>query len=353
MIKALSAVFILIAALVIYGYVSELKPQEDRAIDDTNVTVVGENQQEEIVPPAEPVSKRSYPKFIKGIWDPGFVEKDIKNPEYLRSLGVNTVVVIVAINDKLKEYAGPMEGEDAVEAYKWLVRDAKRNNFTVMLVLEYGYFKGNEMYPSKKFSDAEKFLNGFKNLSVKWAEIAEGLDVEYFSPINELDQVFFENGFSDDEIIRIENEFFGEVIPKIRKVYSGKIYCKAGSVHSRKVFPYEGCDILGTIIAPSRTERLEKISRAYLEKAQEWSRKTGKCWIVGEFFIPGADPNGYAIGINEINKSEVKPCGVVFMGPLNPAGGFGRNEESEKMVRDFFRNGTIPEVRGEYRLVIG
>ncbi len=293
-------------------------------------------------------------KKIKGVWDPGFVERDVEHLSYLRSLGVNTISIPVGVNSNYKEYIalpgkGEVFGEEAVKVYEEIITKAKKQGFAVMVVLEYAYFTdASSVYPSKKFTSLEEFLSNFKKLARKWAEICEKLGVEYFSPINELDQVLLENGFRDEEILNIEKEFFSEVVPEVKKRFSNKVYCKTGSVHSRYVFPYEGCDILGTIVAPSLTKEFREQVSAYLANAQEWSRKTGKCWIVGEFFIPGADPAGYVIALEEINRTEVKPCGVVFMGPFNPSGGFRMNKQSEEIVRAYFTKGYVPKAEEEY-----
>ena len=281
--------------------------------------------------------------FLKGVWDPGFLWRNVVEPP---EVGVNSVSVIVSISEKYEVYLkdrdlGRLYGEDAVKAYRKIIREAKRRGYVVFVVLE--YVEDVEGEPSKRFRDLDEFLENFKKFSVEWASICEELGVDYYSPINELDQVLKENGLETGEILEIEEEFYSEVVPRIREKFTGKVYCKLGSVHWYEEFNASLCDVFGVIIAPGGPdvgpEEFRDNARRIISLACQISEKYSRDWIIGEVFIPrfvvkrsGAETSEYfRVVAEELEAARVKPKGFFFFGYYNPFCEI--DSETEEIIR--------------------
>ncbi len=295
-------------------------------------------------------ARRGYPAVIKGLWEP------MLNPESLHqwagelhSLGVNTLHVIVNLDESYQECiptpAGAKRGDEAIEAYEMLIDAVKGENFSVVVILEYAVVTDPSKPPSKRVEDVDAFLSALMELAPKWAEIAERHQVEFFSPINELDQILMESGLEPEEILRREEEFFSAVIPAVRERFSGLIYCKLGSLHWSYGFPAgEGCDLIGVILTIERPdmtpEEFREAMRRQLSEAQEIAEELNVSWIVGECFIPSkaVEMHGYAPGEyyriveEELRAVDHKPSGFTFMGWENPIAPV-KGTDAEEVVR--------------------
>jgi len=306
--------------------------------------------------------ERGYPVVIKGLWEP------MLNPESLHqwagelhSLGVNTLHVLVNLDESYQEYIstpmGAMRGDEAVRAYEMLIDAVKGENFSVVVILEYAVVKDPSKPPSKRVGDVDAFLSALKELAPKWAEIAERHQVEFFSPINELDQILMESGLKPEEILKCEEDFYSTVIPAVRERFSGLIYCKLGSLHWSYDFPAgEGCDLIGVILTIEREdmtpEEFREAVRRQLSKAQEIAGELDVPWIVGECFIPsravemhGHTPGEYyRIVEEELRIVDHKPSGFTFMGwdnPIAPVKGTDA-EEVVKLILSELESYAIP-----------
>jgi len=295
--------------------------------------------------------QRDIPNVIKGVWEPGYIYQLIyKSKDEILELGVNTVYIIVSVNDSYVETIkspeiGEKFGEDAVRVYESLIDEAKSSGFAVIVILEYGVETDGGI--SKKVKDVDEFVNEFSKLALKWARIAEEHNAEFFSPINEFDQVLKENNLDTEEIIEKEREFYNNLLPKIKDEFSGKIFCKLGSVHKNEVFNVTGCNIIGITITPSRVDETPDEFRGevreYLSSIQSSSRELKIPWIVGEAVVTShvVEYTKHSYGeyfeviIEEFKKAENKSSGFAFMGWEHPIAGI-KGTDAEGKVKQLF-----------------
>ncbi len=353
--------FILLSFIFLCGCIqqsNEINEIQKTGSSEVKIPEVTEESKEsgassELIPEVTNITNESKGIIIRGVWEPGLIYSLLcEESDEIKKLGINTVHIIVNVNDEYREYIGipgigRFEGEEAVRYYEQLIDKAKNEGFHVILILEYIVDVGERNEPNRKFSNLEEFMEKMENLAIKWSYIAEEHNVDIFSPINEFDRVLYENGIDNDEIIKKEEEFYSKTIPEINKKYSGIIYCKLGSVHQHRKFNATFCDLVGIVVTgndptPSLSKFREDV-REYLKNAQEISKEYDKPWIVGEFFVPKffTQMSGislkdyYNIAFQEYKSCENKASGFVFMGWKNPFAPIKETDAKED-IREFF-----------------
>lgn len=280
---------------------------------------------------------RNYPKIVKGVWEPATAAGHhlIKNslPE-LRDLGVNTIHVI-PMNDYINgEHMlrsvrlgapglgslGFLMGEKAERDFIDRVVKAKKAGFAVSIMP--GYSRQN----IETITDLDAFDEYALQQARKWAQIAEEYQVEYFSPLNEYDNLMFNMGLSGAALVERVNSWNRKVLDEIRPIFKGKIILKVSShgLDSYSAQSALGYDILA--ISFTSTSRLEKLRESIQEKfndAQTVAKRDNVEWMVGEFFqyIEGRSEEErveiFRLVFEEYQrtlKGENKPIGFTFFG---------------------------------------
>ena len=183
-------------------------------------------------PPEEEV------QVYKGFWCPFIISAHALAE--MKDMGVNTVFIGWGVTE---EHAAS------------LIQTAHKNGIKVAVCVGF-----DEPYPKSWEIDVEAF--NFQVIEA--AKFAERLGVEFFSPLNELDDIFRENGARWGQ----------EILPRIREVYHGKLIWK-GCIFSpiaksmgdidyveNTFFPpgcFSGYDYIGFSITPFLPDRpLEK-----------------------------------------------------------------------------------------------
>jgi hypothetical protein len=198
------------------------------------------------------------------------------------------------------------------------------------------------------------------DIIVRWAAMAEELQVEYFMPFCELNAVLFsqehpdrppEARYSFDEVMALLAEWDGQALPQIREVFSGRLISQIYSTFpgSLLLYPVAGYDIIGLAYKPHGVEGVTTEFRAFLTDVQTLAQREGVDWMAVEMDVhlgdhdPDRDPL-------EIEAELWRIAAEVYLEPraIPPAGfgtsldvtveGYGSDEgtPSEEVLREFF-----------------
>lgn len=312
---------------------------------------------------------------IKGLLDQSLRDIDLLLTEELdniRALGVNTLYVYVNyvyIDGKLtfdKNVVGSrkeLTDEEIINEYIKRIVNIKNKGFAVYLTRTYHDFEYNAGI------SLEEFLIQAEKEDLRWAEIAENYQVEYFAPSSELEWRIFDYYYKSqperdavfDDVVEIVNKFHEDILPKIREVFKGKVVMQSGQTSPNS--GVKDYDLFGggthTYGAELSTFREERVRKGY-KIAETNGKRQGSGWIVVEFWAPireevtpgqegkllyspkgiayiGVQHEFYRIAIEEYKNwsGDIKPVGFTFTSYLNPSSTI-KGRPAEELVKDFF-----------------
>src|SRR3989338_7746077 len=182
---------------------------------------------------------RNYPAIIKGNWEPSTTEMtQILNSEVdeLKKLGVNTLSIVLEYN---LNQDGSYYLEDGDKVYISQLKKAKKAGFAVLVSPNFVGALGHDYAEEGISIDLGKHLKNSEEVALKWAEIAEQYQAEFFAPQNEFNGPIRGNfAETEAEEVRITTEWHKEMLPKLKKVFTGKLMAKLDN-------PREGIDVFG------------------------------------------------------------------------------------------------------------
>ncbi len=255
-----------------------------------------------LVPPtptAEPFPVRNYPDVIIANFEAS-PRTWIPKMDWLREVGVNTIIIHLAyLRDSGEEYElvypYRADGSTSEEYVCQLIVTAREEGFAVMLGPMVGRL-GDPHVPVEQIDDWDRFLADSIEIVVRWAAIAEELQVEYFMPFCELNAVLFaqedsdrpgESRYSFDEVMALLAEWDDEALPQIRDVFSGRLINQIYSTFPGSLlrYPVEGYDIVGLAFKPHGVEEVTEGFRVFLEDAQTLAQREGIDWMAVEMDV--------------------------------------------------------------------
>ncbi len=304
-----------------------------------------------------PTLKRTYPDVIKGNWEPSsfYMNKMItKDSDELRDLGVNTVSVT-------PEYEFNANGTYDIfdeELAKSNIILAKQEGFAVFLAPN---FVGGDLRSfSEKGTDItlEEYLAVSDKEALKWAQIAEEFNVEYFSPQSELDYILQVN-FEQDrgKKAQILAAWHKQILPQVREIYSGEILTKFGWIDEAMTgtaSDYTGYDYIGIVITHGNNnpELYREVIKQGFKNASDLSLASNSKWLVAEaWFAFGTDRfknNSEGESLDELQDNyikiateeyleieENKPVGYIFHSWIMPESKI-KDRDAEDVMKEFF-----------------
>ncbi len=275
--------------------------------------------------------ERKFQEPIKAVWEPGPAYNRIGITYFVddyKDLGVNTYSITPRYDrvqegarGKLLHSVDHATGEKADEEKIANILKAKKAGFQVVLVAHDLY----DMFPDanrhEKFSP-EDYIDEIKSTSLKWAQIAEDYQVEYFVPINEFEYILYENGYPAEKACEITNNLYREMIPEVRKLFKGKIYCRVGGMDAQfGCMDFSQCDIFGFTYGFSGGKNYRSNFDDLFRVGEELYEKYQKPYLMAEAFallIDGttvADcANLHRAGMQSYSENTKHGIGYTFMG---------------------------------------
>ncbi len=279
---------------------------------------------------------RNYPKTVNSVYESGshghrLIRSSL--PE-LRDLGVNTIYVQLSydydrstnelvLGSVRPDNQRPFVGEKREREYIDRVVKAKKAGFAVSMQPK--YFGGREV---KTIPDLDAFDEFALQQAKKWAQIAEEYQVEYFSPLNEYEELMAGQGLSGATLVERVNSWNQKVLAEVRPIFTGKIFLKVsqrglGSFSAQSAW---GSDIFMITFTLSSREMLleelrESIQRNFSE-AQLVAKRDDVEWMVS-FFLRSEGRSEeervelFRLVLEEYNRAlegKNKPVGFTFTG---------------------------------------
>lgn len=319
--------------------------------------------------------KRSYPKVIKGNWEPGAFRQIIYSSaetKGLKDMGVN-MMSITASYEIQKDGSISVIGEQQVPVD---IAKAKDSGFAVLLSTENPPDQ-NVTYGSDKEENLKIFLSGAEEAAIKFAKIAEKYKVEYFAPQNELNDNFDWEYFPERLMgnegasarARETTNLYKRLLPKLRKVFKGKLVAKTGTPNPGiRVDGYDYVAITLDRFEDDINKLMSESWRDYLaldlyrEKVRDDYKtvaavaKASKTdWFVGEVYfffdeqslefltdeqqkaLKDVQPDNFRISLEEyVNfAGSPKPSGYTFLGYLQE-GNVIKGTKSQDIIKEYF-----------------
>ena len=255
---------------------------------------------------------RIYEERIHGNWEPSATHAAVmlmKDSNRLHSIGVNTISVVTSYDFKSD---GTFEVSDLNRVYSNIIK-AKEAGFAVYLSIN---FLGDA---SKNLDQIgyEMDLDGFFEIAgteaLRWAEICEEFEVEYFNVHNEMNCFTLMNYYDEmDESSQIMAELIGEwhrdILPQVKELYSGVVVAKFCAAEFEHISPtgslYEGYDIIG-MTHQHFLKDLDDFREFTMERyqlAETMARLAGAEWMIGEGWF-GFSSRYYGTEVNEAGNS--------------------------------------------------
>ena len=193
--------------------------------------------------------------LYKGFWQPRNTDalKMSGKPEWFRSMGANALSVQAAyrpLEDGSFKPPSPKGKRNILQA----IEQAHANGLKVYLVPSFWIPRSK---PNSR--RAAEYLASFEPIVLHWAEIAERLGVEIFSPANEPDMCF-----TPQEV----STWHQKLLPQIRERYSGIVLPKMMKMEKGD---YRGFDYIGFNLIDARL-REDHVARS-LKKALAFARR--------------------------------------------------------------------------------
>jgi len=283
---------------------------------------------------------RNYILPIRGVWEPGQIYNRIGLLYFLddyKKLQVNTWNVLIKYSH-LKEdktLVATVDYEDGVRAENEAIADiirAKRAGFQVIFY-PVDLFDLMPQYNPRKDEkiNVEDYADDFEKLALKWAEIAEKYQVEYYAPFGEVGHMLVLNGMDRQQAAQIISNLYKKIIPEVRKIYHGKIYCKEGDMKKGlKYMDFSPCDLFGFSDGSSSSIGNQD-TREIMSMTEELAQKYKRNYIMGEAFsmtnVGGEGgltcPQVHENIMNAYKDIAKHGVGYTFMGLVmdNPGGG--------------------------------
>ncbi|MDZ7798223.1 MAG: hypothetical protein U5L76_01245 [Patescibacteria group bacterium] len=301
---------------------------------------------------------KKYPSKINALFELGTNTATLFYfSDELKDLGVNTYFVQAETrieNGELKIFQ-PCYSKKCIlsqEEAERVVIDrmlmAKQEGFSVGFVpdLPDAFEVGRENY------NIDELNPRFKEMILKWAEIAEEYGVEYFVPINEYETLLYTNGYTIEKVYQYTNNFYDDLIPKIRKIYNGKIIIKSGALDSwsnQKGISRKKADLFGLGNWHAGTaDEIKESTQKMVEVADEISVRDNLPWLVTEYYVATQEDveesfgqegivlpmkEAYEAGLSELKKSE-ENIGFTFTGYIGR--GKIRGTEAVSVLKNYF-----------------
>ena len=124
--------------------------------------------------------------------------------------------------------------------------NAKKTGFAVLVTPDFVGGWGHDYADEGVDIDLERFLQHSEEIALKWAEIAEEYQVEFFAPQSEFNGPIERNFGTIEEASIITTDWHAEMLPKIKEVFSGKIIAKIDQPREGIVVP--GYDYVGITV---------------------------------------------------------------------------------------------------------
>lgn len=296
---------------------------------------------------------RNYPSVIKGNWEPSTNEmSQILNSEVeeLKELGVNTVSIVLEYNLN-KDGSYYLEDE---EFYISLLRKAKSSGFAVLVSPNFVGASGHDYAKEGINLNLKKHLQNSEEVALKWAEIAEKYQAEFFAPQNEFNGPIRGNFAVDEqEEARITTEWHREMLPKLRKVFTGKLLAKLDT--PTEEMDVSGYDYVGMTISHGNggKENVRKWLSDKIKILKKIGEKSKAHWLISEAWFPYGGPwyyttkneNGesldelqddyFKISLEEYVKTGGKD--YIFIAWLMP-GMKIKDRPAEEVIREYFKS---------------
>jgi hypothetical protein len=280
-------------------------------------------------PTTTPIPARSYPAAIRADFEAS-PRTWMSKTGFLRDIGVNTIIIHLAfLRDSGEEYElvypYPSDGPTSEEYVRQLVMVAREEGFAVILGPLVGRV-GDPHVPIEQIDDWNRFKADSVEIVVRWAVIAEELQVEYYMPFCELNAVLFsqedpdrpgEPRYTFDEVMALLAEWDGEALPRIRAVFSGQLISQIYPTYAGSLlqYPVTGYDIFGIAFYAGSpgVEGVTTEFRSVLEDAQTLARREGVDWMVVEMEVAplrASDPNAPFEAPEWISDADAGPLDV-------------------------------------------
>ena len=286
--------------------------------------------------PKESIPPRHYLTFIKAVWEPIPYPNQYEMIKYdldrLKDDGVNTIYIIPAYPEDSAppEYTEKMIIEE--------IKKARQEGFAVFICPE---------ALVENLDNLSEFLTGLKQFVLKWAEIAENYNAEYFAPVNELYIVireklgYEENSSESERLWRQIDAWYQEILPAIREVYTGKMCYKPASIgfnNDPNTITLTGYDIFAPNmpVGGLSIDEFEKWLDFFISLIINVSQRDNVEWMVGEYWIPAGVPISFVqAGLNKIKNATIPPVGFAF-GGWTCKDGPVKGTSSEQIIKEFF-----------------
>lgn len=263
----------------------------------------------------ENIPARSYPTYVKAVWEPIPYPNQYEMIKYdldqLKDDGVNTIYILPIY----PEYSAPPEytEETIIEE----IKKVRQEGFAVFLCPD---------VLIRNLDDLDEFLTGLKQFDLKWAEIAEDYNVEYFAPVNELYVVireklgYEENSIEAEQLWKRIDTWHQELLLAVREIYTGKICYKPASIgfnDDPSTITLTGYDIFAPNMPVGGTtvEEFEEWLDFFIPLIVDVAQRDKVEWMVGEYWIPAGVPTSFCeAGLNKIENATLPPIGLAFGG---------------------------------------
>ncbi|MCK4428824.1 MAG: hypothetical protein KAU95_00490, partial [Candidatus Aenigmarchaeota archaeon] len=184
---------------------------------------------------------------------------------------------------------------------------AKEAGFAVLVSPNFVSAGGHNFERRGIVMTKERYLKISEEIALKWAGIAEELNVEFFAPQNELDGVIKVNfARNNSEVAEITSVWHEQMLPKLKKVFNGKLMIKLTGVKEEyKTINAGGYDYIGITLF-HRNKGLvafrEDVREQYSIIA-DISERNNISWLVSEAWFPYGKKIFYPVETNEDGES--------------------------------------------------
>lgn len=269
--------------------------------------------------------QRNYQSPVKAVWEPGPAYNRIGLDYFLedyRDLGVNTYSITSKYNHQNGELIHTIDrasGETADREKIASIIKAKKAGLQVVLVAHDLYDMFPDVSGQKGGIDPGDYTDDIEETALKWAQVAEDYQVEYFVPVNEFEYMLYENGYSAEDACRITNSLYRQIIPKVREIYQGKIYCRVGGMDAKfSCMDFSQCDVFGFTYGFSGGSPRTNFD-ALFATGEEVAERDGKSYLMAEAFSFNkagwqACIDLHQAGIESYKENADHAVGYTFMG---------------------------------------
>lgn len=253
-----------------------------------------------------PVPAPMVAEKIKGCWEIQDINKLVATElDHLKKIGINTIT----FSPQLDQTKNSDVRESPLAEIITKIAINKLHSAGIRVMLEPSPM-GPEAAP--KASDLKKFQDRMKGITLRYAEIAEKYQVEYFSPLSESEHHMG---------IEAAEQWMQEILPEVRKRYKGKIMWKktgadlslAESKQLRHDINFSGYDYIVLDVFREGTDPTLQEHKEYIQTLIENTKVQAKAdgvpqVILGEFggtILPVTHEPGRYLG--DYQKKQSRP----------------------------------------------